>query len=233
MRILNETRLLMKSYLLLIIMAIVVSCNDSIEADNTTIESSPTSKNQDYNIQEYLNEAKKIMGLLDIKTRDSIKYDGTIKININDTLPYMNAIFWGYDEIWADSNYKTRSYGKPLIEISRQLDSVITNKYFFSDSLLIRSKSHVIHEMVHYLQETEDNISTTELAEYAMRDEKKYVSVPSELEAHAVMSYYWLRYYKPEELQKIMRAEMTNDKRLKTLIDAARKTQNKRLLFNP
>lgn len=149
-----------------------------------------------------ISEAKEIMGLLGIDIRDSIKYDGEIKLFVDDSLSNSYAFFQAEKGFLAiDSNMKTRIYPYPVIHIAKNLDSIIMEIQDTSILMEVYARRVIVHEIAHHLQMT---IPTIPHYEKLKLTEQDYINSVDEIEAFAVGAYYYLKRINPDYLATIV-----------------------------
>ncbi|MEO6719397.1 MAG: hypothetical protein ABIN67_03485 [Ferruginibacter sp.] len=182
------------------------------------------------NIDALISETKQIMTTLHIKIRDSIKFDGHITFQLTTALPQGGASFLAGDELIIGKKTITRVYKHPTMQVTKYIDSVLTNDKSPTSIKLIEAKAVLVHELCHYLQATIPK--KTSLVKIKMT-RKQYVGEPDEIEAHAVQSYYTFKYFDPAIIVALKKIPIKEDIELwEMLIDADLITYKRPPLFN-
>ncbi len=180
----------------------------------------------------YINETRVIMDTLDIGIRHYQNLDGKLDVIIDDRLTHLNAMFGVEEGFVTPDNYAKAIYKTPVVAMSKDLHMVLSIGWYYSDSFTVRAKTHMIHEVAHYLQSSNDTADAGYLLNlYNTGREMEYVSYITEIEAFAVESYYWLQFYNQKKLSSIMSLDVSQSDRFKRLIDASRASTNEPPLF--
>ena len=175
-----------------------------------------------FDITKFKLEASLIMSKLGIKQRINFSMDDTLKLFIDTSLSVFNAKFGTLKEkgVISPDDLRFRYYLTPVIKVSPLMNLVITKSRDTTSLARLKAYSIIIHEIVHYLQETWDNESYFVLQ--SKEDEKLYISQPSEKEAYAAGSYFYLKINHKMVLNKIMLSSVSVQKKFEMLINAYR-----------
>lgn len=171
-----------------------------------------------FDIVTFNTEASTIMDILLIKKRMHLSWDDTLKKIIDTSLFVFNAKFGTLKKegVMSPPDLRLRYYLTPVIKVSPLMNLVITKSKDTTSFARLKAYSIVIHEMVHYLQETWDE---NYFSLKSMKEEKLYISQPTELEAYAVTAYYFLNLYDQKKLTKIMSSKIVLQKKYEKLIN--------------
>lgn len=186
-------------------------------------------------IEQLKTETQQIMGILNIEIRPNISKDGELKVSAWDKLSGYNAVFRIHSDIKGvihpdspDSMY----YLDPFILTSHSLKPILTYEVKVSQPQMTKAVSVIVHELTHYYQKGEfEYLHGDKYIKHNGTNDKEYVSQLSELDAHAVMAYFFLKTINPTRLGEIMKN--TNIQTIKEkLIDEYRMNNNQTRLFD-
>jgi hypothetical protein len=163
----------------------------------------------------------KIMKILEIKIRVNLDKDGPITLNIDSSSFAFNAEF-RRGKMGDVVNYNTPDcyYLAPKMLIPPTLYSILFKKSDTTYIAYLKGVSIIVHELTHYLQTTNDDKTYFVLKYYEQL--KDYILQPTEIEAWAVNSYFFLSYYDKNKLKGIMSLDENMHRKMELLIDAYR-----------
>ena len=184
---------------------------------------------QNISVSNLQSKTVEIMNRLNIHIRKNIAKDNHFNLTIrNDTS--LEADF-KYDKIGSKIvqgvfDTSGRWYVNPTIILTSMLDSIASKKKYTSRKVYIRSLSIIVHELTHYYQTTfvNDNYYAPDIIPLNMF--RRYIRQPVEFEAFAVGSFYYLSVLCKKTLKRIMKGNITIDKKFELLINAFWKEWN-------
>ncbi|MDP3431386.1 MAG: hypothetical protein Q8T04_00255 [Bacteroidota bacterium] len=145
---------------------------------------------------------------MNIEKRQNISRDGELRVVACDKLTGYNANFKiqsGSKGILNQDNPDSMFYLDPYILTSNDLKSILTNESKDSKFEVLKAYSVIVHELTHYYQKGEfAYIHGNKYIKYNESNDKEYVSQLSELDAHAVQSYFFVKNINPKGLEKIL-----------------------------
>ncbi|MCD1117920.1 hypothetical protein [Chryseobacterium turcicum] len=176
------------------------------------------------------------MNILNIEVRPNIPEDGKLEVSAWDELSEYNAVFRIHSDINGvihpdspDSMY----YLDPFILTSHSLKSILTyDETNVSELQMTKAGSVIVHELTHYYQKGEfEYLHGEKYIKHNGTNDKEYICQLSELDAHAVMAYFFLKTINPTRLREIM--TNTNIQTIKEkLIDEYRMSNSQTRLFD-
>ena len=161
------------------------------------------------------------MKTLNFKIRDSISRDGKLRILINPSHKnYMDADFaFRRNQLVKAETDPDRYFIEPICVFSFLTYDILNKKRDTDFKVFLKAKAVVIHELTHYLQETNNVPYIDPNANNLL----EYTSQSSEFEAYTVMAYFFLEEYDKKALKKIMHFKIDMHRKCELVINAYQK----------
>ncbi len=181
---------------------------------------------QDTVIPELIYASMEIMQILDIEIRDSLKFDGKMRVMVNRAAEGDLAQFIREDIRASMSNEKIKdTYRNPAISIGKYSCQAIVDR----KAEALYSRSLIVHELCHYLQTTRERIDRIQKANLTYIE---YTTEPDEFEASAVQSYFYVKEVNPDKIN-YLKSIPVKDRReyFELLVDVFNKWKFNRIVF--